>query len=140
LSRNPRPLGRGGCHIKFHYKGKVVLDLLEMLFSWSGLLTLIIIVYVIDDVAALGIKPRVRELIGRHGVLNKDPDVVLLEREFARLEKMIVELKSTATVAPDIKKSSRPLAESKEVKNPIPPTPAGTQKWTSWVDRKSSES
>jgi hypothetical protein len=134
-----------------------MLDLIEMLFSWNGILTLIVVIYVIDDVCALGIKPRVREWVGRKGVLNKDPDVVLLEQEIVRLEQLIVDiLKRGVPTGPMVTEVKSPFAERPEVKNPgmagplpTPPYAGVTQEgphplpdqnagksWTPWAERK----
>jgi hypothetical protein len=114
-----------------------MLDLIEMLFSWNGILTLIVVIYVIDDVCALGIKPRVREWVGRKGVLNKDPDVVLLEQEIVRLEQMIVDVIQRGVPAGErVTEVKSPFVNRPEVKNyasaPTPPP----KSWTPWSEKQ----
>lgn len=117
-----------------------MLDLIQMLFSWNGILTLIIALYVIDDVFTLGLKPKVRTLVGRDNILNKDPDVILLEQEVVRLEQLIIALQqSNGTPAgasrPEVKS---PFAQRNEVVNATAPpaNSAPTKQWKSWAEKQ----
>lgn len=125
-----------------------MLDLIKMLFSMEGILLLIVATYVIDDVCALGIKIRVRNAIGRQGVLNKDPDVVLLEQEIVRLEGLIVAIAAQAGSGSAVRAErlvatevASPFAQRDEVVNATPPpmVGSGTKAWKSWADKQGAK-
>lgn len=63
-----------------------MIELIQMLLSWNGILTLVVALYVIDDVFRLGWKTKVRKMVGRDDLFNKDPEIHALEREIERLE------------------------------------------------------
>jgi len=119
-----------------------MIELLQMLLSWQGILTLIIALYVVDDVFRLGLKPKVRKMVGRDDIFNKDPEIILIEQEIVRLERLIVQLSNEIAAGsniprkPKVEKVSSPFLVSDRVKSIHH---GGQEKtWQSWSDQKSS--
>jgi hypothetical protein len=117
-----------------------MIELFQMLLSWQGILTLIVALYVIDDVFRLGLKPKVRKMVGRDDIFNKDPEIIALEQKLARLESNFQKLftQHSSTQAP--KRDWEPTPDQRynwETRNPAPVTVRNEttgKTWQSWSD------
>lgn len=67
-----------------------MIELIQMLFSWSGILTLIIAIYVIDDVFCFGWKEKIRKKVVGDDILNNDPEILLLKQDIINLKKEVI--------------------------------------------------
>ena len=110
-----------------------MIELFQMLLSWQGILTLIVALYVIDDVFRLGLKPKVRKMVGRDDIFNKDPEIIALEQELARLESnfqtLFAEYNSNKTPKKDWEKRNPAQEKIKQIKHD-----GQGKTWQSWSD------
>lgn len=127
-----------------------MIELIQMLLSWNGILTLVVVLYVVDDVFRLGWKTKARRMFGREDIFNKDPELLLVEQELVRLEELIVELSkeiATGSNVPrkaKVERVSSPFVthESGE-RAPIPVTvhnEKNGKSWQSWSDVERNKS
>ena len=117
-------------------------DLIKLLFSFEGILLLIVGLYVIDDVCGLGWKKMAREQIGRDKVFH-DPEIDGLRARIETLETHAnnsqIHVRATGARNPAEMPSPPGQSAGAQPTVPQPPNDAVNKGWKSWADQAQAD-